>query len=482
MFKNDSLNCAYILRILACILVLSLCIFPASAIIVDVAPTNAPHGAVILIMDGVSSCYIYPEFTPYAIDGSLIEKADNDNMSFIFDQSCRVLDVVAPQTYTEAGHSVLVTGYSRADGDIVGGYDTTIYDVAHDYDYLTFAIMEKGDFSSMCEEQNVVVHDATNSINNPEMLVKTNIHSIDNKKISMDVAKFFQDQASIIPFQLQNYPEGSIERYNAYNKWAIETAINNIEFMARTYPEEHYILTINVGATDSAGHYKKDSGYIATIEGIDSVCKTLYDTCNENNIAFVMTADHGMAFSTEDSRGGHQSKKYSVTTEAQKVPFVISSPNVKSGLVQGEFGQEDIPPTILSVLELPDKLRLADGSTIPVTKHITLNIKTFETGNIILLNNGMILAEASSTSNCLFRGIEPGPNYTIRFLPDADENNVLEQKIDLQKSETIVFSSSSHKSLENNELLNSRHIIGGSLIALINVTGLIMIRRILKSG
>ncbi|WP_406661657.1 alkaline phosphatase family protein [Methanolobus sp. ZRKC3] len=466
-------------RYLIIAMIIFACILPANATIVDVSPVDAPQGAVILIMDGVSSCYIYPEFTPYAIDGSILDKAEIKNMSFIFGQSCRVLDVTAPQTYTEAGHSVLVTGYSKAIGELVEGSETTIYDVAHDYDYLTFAIMEKGDFAAMCNKQDVVVHDVANSVNNPEMIVKTNVHSAEKKQISMDMASLLQNEASLIHPQLQHYPEGSQERYDAYNRWAIETAIKAIDFMSTEYPNEHYILTINVGATDSAGHYKKDSGYIATIEGVDSSCEPLYDICNENNLAFFLTGDHGMAFPTKDSRGGHQSKTYSVIREAQKVPFSVASHNVEAGLIKGEYGQEDIAPTILSVLELPDELRISDGSEMPVKEHTSISVKAFDEGDILLLENGITRGQASNTNNCLFRGVEVGSNYTIRFLQAGDVKNVIEKEIHLKKSENIVFNSHENKQ-ESSIDLNSRHIIGGTLIGLINVTGLAMIRKVLK--
>jgi 2,3-bisphosphoglycerate-independent phosphoglycerate mutase len=479
MFCGDWSKTFFIAFIVA--LVFFMCILPVNATIVEVSPTTAPHGAVILVMDGVSSCYIYPEFTPNAIDGSILNKANIPNMLSIFDQNCRVLDVTAPQTYTEAGHSVLVTGSSKSDGELVGGSGTTIYDVAHNYDYMTFAVMEKGDFSSLCKKQDAVIHDATNSMNNPEMLVETNIRSIENKKLSMDIASVFQDQASAVQSQLQEYPEGSQERYDAYNQWAIETAIDAIEFMSDNYPDEHYIFTINVGATDSAGHYKKDSGYIATIEGVDSFCKPLYDICNENELALFITADHGMAFPTMDSRGGHQSEKYSVTKEAQKVPFVVASDNVETGIIKGEYGQEDIAPTILSVLELPNELRIADGSAIPIADNTILSVKTFEKGDIILLKDKMVLADATNTDICLFRGLVSDSDYTIKFVPNSNVDNVFEKEIYLEKSESIVFNSNKEESSSSNVPLTSRHIIGGTLIGAINITGLLMIRKVLKS-
>ncbi|WP_342305064.1 hypothetical protein [Methanolobus sp. ZRKC5] len=112
----------------------------------EINPVNTPHGAVILIVDGLSSCYVYPEYTPHAIDGSELEKAEPENILQIFDQSCRVLDVTAPQTFTEGGDSVIATGYSKADSELVGSFGTTIYDVAHENGYLTFPIMDKRRF------------------------------------------------------------------------------------------------------------------------------------------------------------------------------------------------------------------------------------------------------------------------------------------------------------------------------------------------
>ena len=76
--------------------------------------------AVLLIIDGMGSSYIYPEFTPYALDGSALNRANVSNIMLIADGGTRVLDIRAPQTSTAPGHSVLVTGYSRADTELVG--------------------------------------------------------------------------------------------------------------------------------------------------------------------------------------------------------------------------------------------------------------------------------------------------------------------------------------------------------------------------
>ncbi|MDW7733264.1 MAG: alkaline phosphatase family protein [Methanolobus sp.] len=454
---------------------------PAGAYqIVEVNPVNTPHGAVILIIDGLSSSYIYPEFTPYALDGSVIDKANMPNMTFIFDESCRVLDVRAPQTYTEAGHSVLVTGYSKALSDSVAGSGTTIYDVAHEYDYFTFGIMEKGDFSTICAKQDVIVHDATNSINEPEMIIDTNIRTNADKQISMDIAALMQDNILPLHSELSKDKEGSLERYNTYDRWAIETGIKVMDLMQARYPEQPYLLTINVGAVDCAGHYKKDSGYLATIEGIDASCMSLYQKCRDNDLAFIFTADHGMAFASVDARGGHQSEKYARTDEAQRVPLVISSTDVESTVIGGEFGQEDIAPTILEILDLPGELRLSDGESIQLKDHASLRVIAPGEGKIRIEKDDLIISEVTVADGCLFRGMDAGENYVVNFIPNTDTGQVLEKEISLVKSESINLKPEANVPENAISLRNPRYLIGSILIGIVNLTGFALIRKILK--
>ncbi|WP_340818173.1 sulfatase-like hydrolase/transferase [Methanolobus sp. WCC4] len=452
--------------------------------IVEIGPVNTPHGAVILIVDGLSSSYIYPEYTPYAIDGSELEKARPEKILSIFDQSCRVLDVTAPQTFTEGGHSVLATGYSKADGELVGAYRTTIYDVAHDNDYMAFAIMQKGDSSGMCSKQNVVIHDVDNSINEPKMVTDTNMLSTSDKSISFAVADMMQEHSSILQGILDQYPEGSQERYDAYDIWAIDTGTALVGFMAKEYPEQNYILTINAGAVDSAGHYKKDSGYIATIEGLDEATFELYTTCLENDMAFILTGDHGMAFPTADSRGGHQSDKYSVMTESQKVPFIISAEDVDTGVIQGKFGQEDIAPTILEVLNLHGELRVADGTAIHVKDYVNLRVSLPEEGDIIILRNEETIYQNTNEGTISFMGLESGIEYILRYTSTSEPDNIIEYTIDTGSSTFLdilsLTQAEGSQSTGDGSFWNKRYIAGGVLIVCVNLTGLALIRKILK--
>ncbi|MCQ6963715.1 hypothetical protein PV02_10395 [Methanolobus chelungpuianus] len=434
----------------------------------------------MLIVDGLSSSYLYPELVPYSLDGRVLPKVKSDNLSFIMEQSCRVLDVRAPQTYTEAGHSVLVTGYTKALSDSVSGSGTTIYDIAHEYGYYTFAVMQKGDSSAICSKQDVIIHDATNSINEPEMLVITNIRDSGQKQIPLKVAALMQDSLPSLNEHLSGFPEGSQQRYDIYDNWAIDTAMDVMDHMQANYPEQHYLLTVNVGGVDSAGHYKKDKGYIDSIEGIDAACMDLYRKCEENNLAFIFVSDHGMAFPSPDSRGGHQAAKYSGTNEAQKVPFVISASGIKDGVIEGSYGQEDIAPTILEVLYLPDELRLSDGKAIPFRDHTVLKVSVPQKGRLELISNGETAYETMANDDILLRGVATGSSYIIRYTSEDGAIKYLEKEFFLEGSQHIDLRTPQDASKSDLFLRNPRYIIGSLLIIAVNITGLLLIRKIMK--
>jgi hypothetical protein len=448
--------------------------------IIEINPVNTPHGAVIFIVDGLSSCYVYPEYTPYAIDGSILDKADTEKMQYIFDQSSRVLDVVAPQTFTEGGHSVLVTGYSRADGILVGSSGTTIYDIAHDYGYMTFGVMQKGDSSGMCSKQHVIIHDTSNSVNEPAMVTKTNMLSGPQKSISFAAAELMQEHSATLKKRLEKYPEGSQERYDLYNIWAIETGIAVIDLMGTEYPGQKYILTINAGAVDSAGHYKKDSGYIASIEGIDNATMELYLACLENNIAFILTGDHGMGFPTRDSRGGHQAEKYSVMPESQKVPFVIAAKDVNIAIIEGQFGQEDIALTILDILNIPGKLRAADGTVIPVKDYVNIMVNVPGEGELKLIDDETVLFQNTVHESILFLGMVPDSDHTLKYTPSSGPGKEIEIQINTGSSMVVDMHAPSEHSENHKSYQNPRYIIGGGVIAIVNLAGLMGIRKVLK--
>ena len=360
---------------------------PASALTgVEVNPVNTPEGAVVLIVDGLSAPFIYPELTPHALDGTPLEKASLENIPEINKDSARILELRAPQTFTEGGHSVLVTGNPGADSELVSFKDATVFDILHKEDYLCIAIMEKGDSWSICAEQDVILRDENNSINNMKIVLEQHEQSPDTPEIPGGLLQVLEEAADKAPGYVTS--KETREKYNGYDRWGIDTACDVVEYMARNMPGQKYLLTVNVGAVDSSGHHRDNYGYIDCIECLDSDISPLYELCKKNDLAFILTADHGMGFSKDDSKGGHQSEKFTSTDEAQMVPLIVHTQDVESGVVSGKHGQEDFAPTLLGVLDIPDRPRFAEGKQILLTDHVNLKVELPEKGSAELRKDG----------------------------------------------------------------------------------------------
>ncbi len=440
-------------------------------------PIPTPSGMVLVIVDGLGAPYIYAEHTPYSLDGKSLQVPYFHNLSMLGTTGAKVSEIRAPQTYTEAGHSVLVTGNSQALSDTVSVPMSTIYDVAHDYEYLAFGIMEKGDSSSICAEHDVIVHDASNSMNNPGLVVESS-ETASSDIVCIDVKEIMQKQALKLPIQLQESKQASQERYDTYDKWALETASQVVDYMAKEAPEQKYILTVNVGAVDAAGHYRKYDGYIGTIQGLDRDIVPLFQTCTEHNIAFVFTADHGMGFTSSDSKGGHQSDPYSGMDESQMVPFIVHAPDVPVKLLNEEYSQQDIASTLLSIMNLPTGLKKSDGIQIPLKEHTTLGVRGPSTGTIELWTEGKLITQASNDENYVFIGLDREKNYTVKFIPD-DTSEIFQKEIEPASEQLVIFNKDTYDS-DSNQYWKPRYIIGALIIILINVAGLLYIRKILK--
>ncbi len=474
--KNKITSC-FFLFVLSIYCILS--VVPATAYTeVMVNPVNTPSGLVIVIVDGLGSPYIYPEHIPHSLDGESLEVPVFYNISMLGATGTKVSAVRAPQTYTEAGHSVLVTGDPKALSNTVKLPMSTIYDIAHEYNYLAFGIMEKGDSASMCDEHDVIVHDSANSMKAPEMVVKSSPTASYNT-VCMEIKEIMEEQAMKLPAQLQESKQSSQERYDTYDRWALSTAAQVVECMAEEAPDQKYILTVNAGAVDAAGHYRKYDGYIKTIEGLDKDIMSLYQTCTENNIAFIFTADHGMGFTSSDSKGGHQSDTYSGMDETQMVPFIVHAPDVPAKVIYEEYGQQDIAPTVLNILNLPNGLKKAIGSQIPLKAHTTLGVRSQSVGTVELWVEEKLITSSSNDTNYLFIGLDRDKKYTVKYIPDSTKSEILLQEIEPGSDQLVVFSMDI-SGQEKTDYWKPRYIIGACVILLINIVGLLYIISILK--
>ncbi len=413
-----------------------------------------PHGAILFIVDGFGSSYFYPEFTPYAFDGSVLLKARTRNLTF----GARIMNIRTSHPVTGIAHSVIVTGYSDANEEIVGYSDATIYDITRQHGFFNIAVMEKGDFLNIREEQDMIMYAENNSIDEP-------VISIQARNPLSDVNEIMHDWKAKLPVYLNN--KSGAEEYAAYNKWGIDTTNAVASSMIKNHPSQKFLITVNVGAVDSGGHNLGDDDYVRIIESLDRDIYPLYRTASDNDIAFFLTADHGMAFAKKNARrGGHSSDKYASRDESLRIPLVITSPNTIQGTLSGEYGQKDIASTLLSVLDLPDTLQYADGKAINVKNYASIFIKSDAEYQVSLWNLGQKVSESKDTE-LIFAGLPLNTNYTLRA---TGGGGTYEEHVSLDSDKQFNFNKP-HR-------LNNRAMIAIVLILIVNVIGLVIIRRI----
>ncbi len=444
-----------ILIILA--LLLTVFAIASSASEIQLNDVQRPQNAILFIVDGFGSSYYYPELTPYALDGSELVKANAPNLTF----GTRIIDIKTPHPVTEIAHSVIVTGYSDANEDIVGYPDATIFDVTRQHGYVNLAVMETGDFSNMRKEQDIILFAENNSLDDPGI-------SIQAKASPAGIYELMYDWKMKMPSYLNNV--SGVNKYSAYNKWSIDAANAVANKMIKNNPSQKFLLTVNVGGIDEGGHNLGDDDYVRLIEDLDRDFYPLYKTAQDNHIALFLTADHGMSFAVKNARrGGHSSDKYTSKIESLHIPLVILSPNAAPGVVSGKYGQEDIAPTLLSVLDLPNKLQYADGKAINIKNYASIFINADSQYTVSIWNGERKLSE-SSGSELVFAGLPLNTSYTLKA---SGADGMHEEHVSLDSDKQFNF-----KNAEPGISSNSRGIIAVILISVVVVAGIIIIKRI----
>ncbi|KXS45335.1 MAG: metalloenzyme domain protein, partial [Methanohalophilus sp. T328-1] len=246
---------------------------------IEAGNTNTPDGVVVLIVDGLGNGYINPEIDVKAIDGSVLKKPALSNFPKICNQAVIFDSVFVPRLKGNSGHDVIMTGNRDADDTMVGYDNASIYDVLKKHEYLTIGILEKGDSEEVVAENDLVLHDTTNSINEPVMQV-----TLSEKKdtyIPPLLAAEFETHASQAPSKVESTPSGTIQRYYTYNELALDAVMDSINILENEGRGTKYFITVNIAALDTAGLYRGYEGYSQCIENLDSLIVPLYETCQE---------------------------------------------------------------------------------------------------------------------------------------------------------------------------------------------------------
>jgi len=428
----------------ALLLLLLLLLPGCCALEVQVGPMAQPAGAVILVIDGLGSSYVYPEHNAYALDGSPLDKAVLFNLT---GGGARAVDVRVPVPETTKSHSVLVTGRSEADWDQLGH---TIFDLAREEGYLCLAIMERGDSMSIMEDMDAVLYLEDNALQGAEPTPGFRPDAPEGLRT------LFQEWRD----RFAGYSNReNMAGYAGYNAWALDAAADTVEHLIG----KPFIMLVNAGAVDSAGHNLNASGYLQAVEALDAPLGRRVRACRKNNLLLVITADHGMVFPDREGKGGHSAEKYAARLEALRVPLVVQGPGIEELNLGGQWSEMDVAPTVLALLDVSSNTS-SEGVALPVRKGGILRVAGAPPAGVELWGQGTCLANASGDNEYIFRGLEWG-EYTLKaggqswdVLVDGDDT------IDLAGKATMP--------------VGMRRAFGVIMILVINLGGMATILRI----
>jgi len=357
---------------------------------VESEPIREPFGAVLLVVDGLGSSYVYPEHRAYALDGSPLEGAVLFNLS---GSGARAVDVQVPIPETTLSHSVLITGRADVDPEHPG---RTVFDAAREEGYLCLGLLQRGDAMPVLQEMDAVLYLDDNSLHGAE-----------------PIPGFRAGAAASLSPILQKWRdrfgrytgEPGTPAYINYNAWALDAATDLVGNLSG----RKFVMLVNAGGTDSAGQDLGAEGYRETVAAMDEPLGKLAEACRKNDVLLVVTADHGMVFPGKEGKGGHSAEKYADRLEARRVPLVFLGPGVEELNLGGSWSQMDIAPTLLSLLNI--SAGLEGGKKMPVAESFELAVSGAPE-DLTLWQGEERLAEGSA-GQCIFWGLSRGA-YALR--------------------------------------------------------------------
>lgn len=418
----------------------------AQAADVQVGPQDKPGGAVILVVDGLGSSYVYPEQHACALDGSLLPGAVLFNLT---GSGARAVDVRVPVPETTKSHSVLITGNAETNPDHLG---PTVFDAARKNGYLCLAVLERGDSMPVLQEMDAVLYLGDNAMHGSEPT--TGFRAGTPEGLSMLLQKW-RDR-----FDAYTRPEG-VAGYVGYDAWALDAAADIVKNLSG----QHFLMLVNAGAVDSAGHNLGAEGYLDVIEGLDAPLGHLAEACKKNNVLLVVTADHGMVFPDEKGKGGHSAEKYSGRLEALRVPLVFFGSGVRELNLGSRWQEMDIASTVLGILDINGSIS-SQGRPLPVRDGYSLRVTGAPAG-LALFQREKKLASGCA-GECRFLGLPMGV-YALH----AEEK---------KWAVTVSGDTTADLGGENAEPESMKRILGVIFILAINLAGTALIIRIWRKG
>lgn len=394
---------------------------------------ETPRGAIFLIVDGLGSYYLFPELKAESLSGEPAGKASLQTFSKLQRDGFRVSKMVVPVPVTDKGHSVLVTGDPKADPEMVGYEGSTFMDVLRAEGFLCIGVMQRGDFESMRRKFDVILYDKTNSANNMNFTVQKNDFAGSDREIVDRLENTFMSLANNVSEYADS--KNTSEKYAGYNRFALDAASEALAVM-ENYPDQKFILVVNVGGVDSTGHYRGYAFYLEAVENLDRDAEKLIEKCRRNRLFFILTADHGMSFESLDKKsGGHSSAKYAKAETSLHIPFIVYGDGVSEGMIYEKVcGQEDVAATLLSLFNLFERPRFSKGNVLPAKERAVLRLHFPEPEFVSLYRaseNGESLVFPSGEKKEAFAvyslsGLIPG-DYRLKW--DGSDRNYTQREL-----------------------------------------------------
>ncbi|MHC1601930.1 MAG: hypothetical protein ACXQS4_01735 [Methermicoccaceae archaeon] len=313
------------MRLTALFALLALLLLCASPTIAEESTTQEHRSIILIVLDGVGAHYVMDGLTPTSLSGEVLKKAQTP--PYLAHMHAYTAHTSVPET--GPAHAVLFTGCSRAEPETVGFDGATIFDVVRAEGYGVYAIMQQGDAQYVRAEQDAMLYFARGL-------------SVD------DVRVVWSEDAKAVGSVMEDctlaQPEGEDAR------WLVQCALEVINTS-----DEPYLLTMNIATCDHSAHAGNLSTYITATEEALDMLEPLVSECTMRGDVVAITSDHGMAFWSARSKGGHASSDYAASPEATTCILYLNDQAPSEVM-----SQQDIVPALLQLAGISRMPRYAN--------------------------------------------------------------------------------------------------------------------------
>lgn len=126
--------------------------------------------------------------------------------------------------------------------------------------------------------------------------------------------------------------------------------------------QQYALMVVNYANADMVGHTGVESAVVKAIEAVDQCLGRVLRACEQTDTVFILTADHGNAEQMVDPETGQPHTSHTLN----RVPFIVA--NAKKSLKLAQGGLENIAPTVLEIMGLPQPIEMTGLSLIKEQK------------------------------------------------------------------------------------------------------------------